>query len=265
MRRAASGPPAVVLGDIDLVRPLAREGIRCAVFAARYDPVHLSRQVFKRLEFNDPWARPEAVVQTILRFAGEEEAQPVLMPQGDGELLVVSRHRERFAERCSFVLADANLIEDLVDKARFLDLARRLELPVPAAERVHPARMDVGEIGLRYPLIVKPLLRNPELWRPVAGCAKAVDVPNKAALTRLWARMSEVEGLEVLVQEQSRAPRPGLRATTPTSTPRDESPRSSPAARSGRCRRNTGRARRCKSPSRRTWPPSGARLSSASS
>jgi D-aspartate ligase len=38
-----------------------------------------------------------------------------------------------------FVLADAELLERLIDKARFEALAERHELPVPAAQRLRPS------------------------------------------------------------------------------------------------------------------------------
>jgi D-aspartate ligase len=205
MRRAASrrrhdGPPAVVLGDIDLVRPLAAAGIPCAVFAEPYDPVRLSRQVSEVLRWSDPWEQPEAVVETLLEYASRQDGRPVLMPQGDGELLVVSRHRERLGSACSFLLADAELVEDLVDKGRFLALADRLGLPVARTRRLSPADTVPGDLDLRFPVLIKPLHRQAERWQPIEPAAKARHVEDGAELARLWALLRDA-AVEVLAQE----------------------------------------------------------------
>lgn len=78
-------------------------------------------------------------------------------------LLFISRWRAALARAFRFVVPDATLVEDLVDKERRVD---------PVAERP-------GELGLRFPLVLKPLTRRPASWDPVAGGAKAlrVDTP----------------------------------------------------------------------------------------
>ena len=198
--RRLAGPGAVVLGDIDLVRPLAAAGIRCAAFAEPHDPVRLSREVADVLPWSDPWERQEEVLATLAEYAARQDGKPVLMPQGDGELLLVSRHRERLAESCSFLLAGAELVEDLVDKGRFLALAERLELPVPRARRVLASDATPEDLGLRFPLVVKPLHRQAERWGPIEAAAKARHVEDAAELAELWPRLRDAE-LEVLAQE----------------------------------------------------------------
>ena len=48
---------------------------------------------------------------------------PVLFCTEDSHLLLVSRYRHRLKSAFRFVLSDERLIEDLVDKARFHELA----------------------------------------------------------------------------------------------------------------------------------------------
>ena len=202
-RRAArrlAGPGAVVLGDIDLVRPLAAAGIRCAAFAEPHDPVRLSREVAEVLPWNDPWEEHESVVATLEAHAARQDGKPVLMPQGDGELLAVSRHRERLSRTCAFLLADPELVEDLVDKGRFLALAERVGLPVPRAVRVSARETSAGDLDLRFPIVVKPLHRQAERWAAVEGAAKALHVEDAAALERLWSQLRDAD-LRVLAQE----------------------------------------------------------------
>jgi predicted ATP-grasp superfamily ATP-dependent carboligase len=198
-------PLAVVMGDIDLVRPLALAGIPCAVFAPASDPVHRSRHVRERVPWANPWEHEQAAAEALLTFGRESDRPPVLLPQSDGDLLLVSRHRARLGERFRFALADADLVETLADKARFSQLAERVGLPVPRACRISAADGRPEDLDLRFPLIVKPLNRSGASWLPVGAKAKAVHVDSPAALAKLWPHLAELR-LDVLAQEAVAGP-----------------------------------------------------------
>lgn len=191
---------ALVMGDIDLVRPLALAGVPCAFFGLPADPARLSRHVRVRLPWIDHWERPEELVDALLAFAAGQDAPPVLLAQTDGDLLLASRHRERLAGAFRLPLAAAGLIEDLADKARFAALAQRLELAVPPSQQLRPGADAPEDVRLRYPLVVKPLVRNAHVWGPIGEAAKARDVAAPEDLRALWPRLSE-GGVAVLAQE----------------------------------------------------------------
>ena len=109
-------PLAVVMGNIDVVRPLGLAGIPCAVFAPPQDPVHWSRHVRSRVPYHNPWESPQAAADALLAFAREQAEPPVLFPQSDGDLLLLSRHRERLGRDSRFLLADTEVVETLADK-----------------------------------------------------------------------------------------------------------------------------------------------------
>ena len=195
------GPLAVVMGDGDLVTPLGMAGIRTALMAPPVDPARFSRHASEVLPWVDPWAEPETVVQRLLALAAREQARPVLMPQTDGDLIALSRERARLAMASDFVIADEQVIEDVVDKQRFRALAERLGLPVPPARSVSPAGGDRAEdLGLRLPVIVKPVRREYRVWSQLEPHAKAVHAHDEAELRELWARLAAF-GIDVLVQE----------------------------------------------------------------
>src|SRR6187401_218960 len=110
---------ACVLGDIETVRPLALAGIRSAVVAHPGDPARYSRFVDTVIDWIDPWTEPTKLVDRLLEYAGTQEERPVLYYDGDWDLLLVSRYREALAEGFRFVVADPELVEDLVEKQRF--------------------------------------------------------------------------------------------------------------------------------------------------
>jgi predicted ATP-grasp superfamily ATP-dependent carboligase len=189
---------AWVLGAIDLVRALKLAGIPTVVVAGPEDPVRYSRAAVAALDLGDASRGPESMVASLLASAADQPEPPVLYYDNDGDLLVVSRYRDRLARGFRFVVPDAELVEDLVDKARFQALAQRLDLPVPGAVRC--SSRDLGEDpGLRFPLVVKPINRHDGGWTRVVG-AKAARAADRGELAGLGARLGD-PGVAVLVQE----------------------------------------------------------------
>jgi D-aspartate ligase len=197
---AKGGPPACVMGDWDLVRALGLAGVRCVVVAKPDELTRYSRFACARIERSDYWSDGRAQVARLLAFAATQRRPPVLVYGGDGEMLMVSRHREELAPAFRFVIAEPDLVETLVDKARFQRLALQLGLPVAPARILHPAHDAWSDPGLGYPLLVKPLTRHEDVWAPVAGRAKALRLEGPAELERLWPRLG-AHDLQVLAEE----------------------------------------------------------------
>jgi D-aspartate ligase len=197
-----SGQPlACVLGDMDLVRPLGLSGIECAVAVPPGAAPRFSRFTRVALEWANPWEHGGELVETLMRFGATQAEPPVLFYESDGELLLVSRHRERLRQSFRFVIADQTLVEDLVDKERFQKLAERLSLPVPAARRLRTDQeLRPDDLGLRYPIIVKPLTRRPDVWKTVAASGKALRLNSPDELRQLWPRLA-ASGVTTLAQE----------------------------------------------------------------
>ncbi|HSF01659.1 MAG TPA: ATP-grasp domain-containing protein [Solirubrobacterales bacterium] len=188
-----------MLGEIDLVRALALGGVRSAVVARRSYPARYSRAAVPAFAWIDPWKQPNALVERLLEFGRAQPEPPVFYYDGDADLLLLSRHRARLREAFRFVVAEAELVETLVDKARFQALAEQLELPVPGAQRLSVVDEPPSAVDLTFPVVVKPLTRQGETWRPLTE-SKAIHVESPAALSLLWPRLAETVP-EMLVQE----------------------------------------------------------------
>lgn len=170
-------PVACVLGDMDIVRPLAMAGIRTCVAAPSGRPPRYSRLVDDVIDRCDPWKEPEELVERLVSFAETQPTPPVLFYEDDGYLAVISRFRHRLGEHFRFVIPEPDLVEDLMDKARFLDLAARFDLPVPASHHLEPDTDD-WEPDLDFPLLLKPLTRDDRDvgWVTIGDTAKAIRV-----------------------------------------------------------------------------------------
>lgn len=196
---AASAPLACVMGDMDLLRPIALAGIRCAVVARPASPSLYSRYAQARLPWPDFSESIEALVGKLVDFARAQPVPPVLFYEEDAQLLLISRHRERLAGAFRFVIADGELVENLVDKARFQDLAERHGLPVPPARRFRAAAQNPDTLALRFPIVLKPLTRL-ERWNDHAGLSKAFAADNAQALRALWPQLIALD-VDLLAQE----------------------------------------------------------------
>src|SRR6202043_329766 len=140
-----------------------------------------------------------ALIDALERFASTQREQPVLFYEEDAQLLLISRHRERLAKSFRFVIADATLVEDLLDKARFQNLAQRHGLPVPPARQFHPVAVEPEDLELAFPVVIKPLTRL-ERWNETFGLRKALEGENSRALRALWPQLLDA-GIDLLAQE----------------------------------------------------------------
>jgi predicted ATP-grasp superfamily ATP-dependent carboligase len=140
-------------------------------------------------------------VERLISFARRKDAKPVLFYQKDPAVLTISRYRSELEEFFDFVVPEAELVEDLVDKDRFQMRARSLGLPVPAGAVLTAGSSMVLPEDVVFPVIVKPVLRSRplETWRPVAGGAKAVLCGTAEELAVLLDR-SELRGGRFSVQ-----------------------------------------------------------------
>src|SRR5438552_14967871 len=107
---SVQAPLACVIGTMDLVRPLGLAGIRCAVVARPGDAIRYSRFTTTVLPWADPGSEPERLLDLLMRFGESQSARPVLYYEGDWDLLLVSRERERLRRVFRFVVPGAELV-----------------------------------------------------------------------------------------------------------------------------------------------------------
>jgi len=188
------------MGDMDLIRPLGLAGIPCAAVCAPDEPPRFSRFTSATVPRHDAWREQDAQVDDLLAFGRRQPLPPILYYAGDPELSIVSRYRDALGEVFRFVVADAVLVDDLMDKARFSDLAERLALPVPRTQALRPRDPASAELSLSLPVMVKPITRDADIWRPIAGEKKALRVDTAEEFERVWRRLA-AGGVDALAQE----------------------------------------------------------------
>jgi D-aspartate ligase len=206
-RRSDPGEPplALVMGDVDLVRALGLAGIPVAFFGPPDASARFSRHVRAVLPWIDHWSRGEELVAELVRFGRRQREPPVLYPQTDAGLLLASRYRTTLAGAFRLMLAEAELVEQLVDKARFAELAERHDLPVPRTQRVEPRPDDPPPVlDLRFPVVVKPVVRAAH-WDAVSDGGKALHLAGPDDWSAIWPRLAGLPS-ELVVQESVPGP-----------------------------------------------------------
>ena len=191
---------AVVMGDVDMVRALGLAGIRSCYFGPPDYSARFSRHVREVLPWLDEWRCQEQIVAALLRFARTQPEPPVLYPQTDAAVLLASRYRDDLSGAFRFVLADAGLIERLIDKAQFQALAERHGLAVPPAQRLRPSpEGPAPDLHVRFPVLVKPVRRGGD-WKATGALGKAMHVRGEDEWRAVWPRLGRVRS-ELLVQQ----------------------------------------------------------------
>lgn len=142
-------------------------------------------------------SEPAELAEMLVAWANGRGEKPVLFYDGDWDLLMVSEERERLGEAFRFVVPDRDLVLDLVDKARFARLAEARGLPVPRAISLEPGY--TGDVDLRYPVILKPLTRDHDTWKPLTD-RKALQADDPAEFARIWDHLAALNAA-VIVQE----------------------------------------------------------------
>jgi predicted ATP-grasp superfamily ATP-dependent carboligase len=153
--------PAIIVGDISLLRCFAGSGIPTELVST--DPHSLafhSRWCRRRHRIADPHADPEQAVEDLAAIGRRFTPRPPLFVTTDTMLLLLSRNRERLSPCYRFLMPPAQLIEQLVAKTAFAELAQRLGFPVPptvTSQQCPSPRAILERISL--PCVLKPSLR----------------------------------------------------------------------------------------------------------
>ncbi len=193
--RDREGGHAVVMGYLDIAVPLHAVGAPVTMVGEPGRADRFSRYVSGWLD--DPRPDEDAMVAALLADARSDQGPTVLFYQSDDDLLLISRRREEISPALRFVVPAAGLVEKLVDKAAFQELAEEVELPVPRGQVLDLSR-PVLDPRLTFPLLVKPLRRE-RCW-DVATPAKAAIVRDQRELDAL-VDLLQGQHPQVIVQE----------------------------------------------------------------
>jgi D-aspartate ligase len=190
-----TGPPgglaaAVVLGDMDLVRPLVLADIPVAVVTPPGDSARRSRYTTTIGDW-DPASPNDGLVDGLVHWGRRQQKRPVLFYQSDAHLRFVARHEDRLRQGFDFLLDPQ--APRMVRKDMFAELAATVGLPVPATRTFQAGEHQPANVlgDLPFPVILKPAERMDHLWTSVEPAGKATVVNTAGNLSALWPRLVE--------------------------------------------------------------------------
>jgi predicted ATP-grasp superfamily ATP-dependent carboligase len=197
--------PAVVLGEIGLVRCLGEWGVPCVVVACNKD----------HLAFASRYCMESAVVPSfdpdccetldLLLKIGRRLGKSVLFCNGEPDFLFVSKHRDPLSRYFLIDLPSEKQADLLVDKGLFYKMGTEYGFPIPRTWQPN----DPGELEAIFPEILFPCILKPTqqlFWKSSAfqkrygAGIKALQAKDSEALRTLYRDLWSLHP-EVLIQE----------------------------------------------------------------
>jgi len=178
------------------IRALGRRGIPvvCAFGQGGFHQyarvVRSSRFISQKLDF-DETDYETGLVACLCEFGKSAGRKSVLLPVSDRDMITVSAHRETLREYYHLLMPPHEMLEALLNKHLFSDLARERELPVPMSFRLD-SKEDIERVArdITYPCIIKPPWRD-EVWLSLYANQKVVLVNNAEQLTDACRRLCD--------------------------------------------------------------------------
>jgi predicted ATP-grasp superfamily ATP-dependent carboligase len=196
-----SGHPAAVVvgGDLNglgVVRSLARAGISTFVLDTDLSKPTMRTRFGRKRRIGA--LSGNGLIESLLQLRETLDADPVLFLTQEASVATVSAACEHLAASYRFRMAPHNVMQALLDKVLFQNMAEAGGFPIPKS--VHLFRSENGEAavaGLRFPCVLKPTTKHPEYGKRFQ---KAYRLESAADVEPLWSQMRDVVD-EMIVQE----------------------------------------------------------------
>ncbi|MFH1678406.1 MAG: hypothetical protein ABH914_02170 [Candidatus Omnitrophota bacterium] len=191
-------PGAVVLGlnltGLGLVRSLGRRNIEVkGIDSDGFEIASFSRYCKKTI------CPPDALLNFLIERAKNSVDKEVLFPTADEYVLFVSRNREVLSRYYRFLLPDQEVLEAVLNKHKFYELAMRHGVSVPMTIYCPDEQALIKQTGgFSYPCILKPIYIHE--FRKIYPNLKAVSVHNRDELIEKFREISG-NGIKVCIQE----------------------------------------------------------------
>lgn len=142
-----------------IIRSLDRQGWRVIAGASdALSPGFHSRHTQERILYPSPLSDGNRFTDVVLDVVRTKDVD-LIIPVTEEVILHFARERERFEKLCQIAMPDTSLLDLTRDKAKTIELARRLDVPVPRTFPVETEEEAVARAQmLRWPIVLKPTL-----------------------------------------------------------------------------------------------------------
>ncbi|HLB01409.1 MAG TPA: hypothetical protein VJO14_08485, partial [Bacteroidota bacterium] len=196
--------PALVIGGIGIVRSLGEEGI--PVYAGsdiRDNHILYSRYVSRKVFFPDLHGRE--FIDQLIALSKKEGRKLMFFSDDDRAILTFSQHQEELRPHYYFTIPPAEMVDAILDKRKFADMARELDLSVPwSLSPKTVAELEALLPQVTYPCIIKPSHKDdwwsPKFARLIGAYRKAIGCHTREELLDVFPKVMQVSP-NVLLQE----------------------------------------------------------------
>jgi predicted ATP-grasp superfamily ATP-dependent carboligase len=181
------------------VRALGRKGLRVSVGeSTTLSVAGFSRYCCKRAVYPSALATPDSFISYLYDFVAKHHVT-LLLPMEDETIHLLSRHRDRFSRLTYLPLPSPQKLNTARNKARVIQLAQSLGIPVPKTWAIHDlAELDRIKDLLPYPVVVKP--------RTGGGAVGVLYLNDKHALLKQYPALHRLSPFPII---QETIPREG--------------------------------------------------------
>ena len=205
---AGTKPPALVMNmfytGLGVARSLGERGVPVLGLSNRRNLYGNFTRYAKTVICPDSRDEPEALLRFLVELGRKLNAQAVIFPTRDDDLVFLDRFRAELQPYFRIVAAETAPLEACLDKWQTSQWAIRAGVPAPKCWMVRERR-DIERVAPEavYPCVLKPLAahywRRGENWRLV-GARKAVAIQSERELRSEYAAIAQADE-RALVQE----------------------------------------------------------------
>jgi predicted ATP-grasp superfamily ATP-dependent carboligase len=159
-------PIALVLGryvtiDLAVVRSLGKINIPILVLTPNAKYLASFSKYYKGTICPDLKHDEKKYIDFLLDFGKNLNTKGVLLPNGDAEVSVILRNKDKLEDYYKFPCADFDVVEKLLNKRLFYETINKFDISCPKTYIVNK-ESDVKEISkeIVYPTIVKPVFSD---------------------------------------------------------------------------------------------------------
>lgn len=140
------------------------------------------------------------LIEKLIQSARKLDHKPVLFIASDTDLEIISGYRNHLSKYFLFSLPPDKIINGILNKDKFIELAAKFNLPIPKSVRIS----NISELGetnfnFNYPFIIKPSWRNNE-WLNIFKEKKVFVINNEKEFVQCIKSLKDFPS-EYIVQE----------------------------------------------------------------
>lgn len=152
---------------LPIIRLLATKNIQVSGLFGKGPVYHFysniirhSKYLKEKIYFNDS-AYESGLIEALVEFGKEQKEKPVIFLASDQDMIITSRYREILKDYFLFTMPSHNMLETLLNKEKFIDLAYEKNLPIPKSKKILSGKeIEEATEDFEFPFIIKPSWRD---------------------------------------------------------------------------------------------------------